>query len=95
MEKYDFDENILNSEWLSYLVFLIFGLLYIFYFILNKYQIFEKYDDFIEYNKKKIHIFTEDIYNKHIEYSIQDGKYKTIYPENNYLRKVLENIGIL
>jgi len=95
MEKYEIDKNILNSDWFPYLVFFIFGLIYIFYFILNKYEIFEKYDDLLEYNKNKLYNVTENIYNKYIEYTLQDGKYKTIYPENNYLRKVLENIGIL
>lgn len=95
MEKFIFDENILNSEWLPYLVFFIFGLIYIVLFVLHKYQIFEKYDDLIEYNKKQIHNFTEDIYYKHIEYSIQNGKYKTIYSHNSFLKYILENIGIL
>jgi hypothetical protein len=95
MNLFDFDENTLNSDWFPYLVFFMFFLFCICIFVLNKYNIFQKYDDLLEYNKNKIYNFTENIYNKHIEYSIQNGKYKTIYPENNYLRKVLENIGIL
>ena len=95
MENYQIFEYSLNEDSYHYLIIAIIILFFICIYLLNKYQIFEKYQDFIESKKDYLHDLSEDMYNRYIKNSIQNGQLKTVYSEKNHFQKILENTGIL
>lgn len=83
------NEKRLNNDIVKdYYLIEISGFLLIFVFI-------NKYMSMIESIREQIYEqITNSYYYTYMQYSIQDGKFKTIYHEKNYVQKMLDYLGI-
>ena len=79
------EKRLNNNVVKDYYLFEIGSFLLIFAFI-------QKYTSEIESIREQIY---EKITNSYMQYSIQDGKLKTVYHEKNYFQKFLDYLGIL
>ncbi len=84
------NEKRLNNDIVKdYYLFEISSFLLIFAFI-------NKYMTEIESIREKIYEqITNSYYYTYMQYSIQDGKFKTVYHEKNYFQKFLDYLGIV